>query len=63
MAQRREINNSDETILECTVAAILTAALCGGMAPAAAVRRYAEVLESLRSAGGPIRPGHRADDA
>ena len=58
MAQRREVNNSDETLLECTVAAILTTALCdGGTAPGDAVRRYAEVLASLRAAGGPIHPG------
>ena len=58
MVQRRDVNNSDETLLECTVAAILTTALCGnGTAPSEAVRRYAEVLQSLRSAGGPINPG------
>jgi hypothetical protein len=47
-----------ETDIECIVAAILTAAACGaaGMYPEEVVKRYATLLDHLRTVGGYLNP-------
>jgi hypothetical protein len=56
MAQTQGAGDAQQ--LECIVAAILTAASIGasGNSPEIAVKRYAEILQRLRAAGGPVHP-------